>query len=56
MDKEAVLLVEVYLQFDSTKITEQQALDKVEEAINELEEKHALSVIVHKRNVKNALF
>lgn len=52
MPKEAVVSLHVYMNYDSSKLTEQQALDKLEESINELEEEQGFAVNIHERYVQ----
>jgi hypothetical protein len=47
--KEAVIKLHTYMQYDPKKLTEQQAIDKLEEILNELEEQHGISINIHER-------
>jgi|GEM_PF-4117697 len=49
MSKEAVLHLHAYMEFDSSKIQEQEAIDRLEEILNELEERHGISINIHER-------
>lgn len=49
---EAVLKLHAYMEYDSNKLSEQQALDKIEEVMNELHEKHGITVNIHERYVQ----
>lgn len=52
-DKEAFVRLSAYMSYDSSKISEQKALDKLEEFLNELDEKHGISINIHERNVQD---
>lgn len=51
---EAVLKLNAYMEFDASKISQQQALDKIEEVMNELHEKHGITVNIHERFTQDA--
>lgn len=57
MDKEAVVKLHVYMKFDDTEMSDQQALDKLEDILNEINEKFGVDVAinVHERYVQEAL-
>lgn len=58
MDSQAILTLKAYMSFDSKELSNQQAVDRLEEHVNELQEKYGISIsidvqqrIVQKRSV-----
>lgn len=54
-DKEAVLQLNAYMSYDSSKLTEQQALDKIEEIMHELDENHGVIINIQARGIQDKL-
>jgi hypothetical protein len=46
MDKEAVLKLGIFMKFDSSNLTEQQALDKMEEIALDLQDRYGIEVSI----------
>lgn len=46
MDKDAVLTLRAYMSYESKELSDQQALDKLEEIMNELQEKFGVSISI----------
>jgi L-asparaginase/Glu-tRNA(Gln) amidotransferase subunit D len=54
MRKEAVLKLHAYMKFDSSKLSEQQAVDKLEEIMHELDETHGIVINIHDRHIQDS--
>lgn len=54
MNKEAVLKLGIFMKFDSSDLTEQQALDKMEEIVLDLQDRFGIevSIDVEKRYIQ----
>lgn len=50
MDKEAVLKIGIFMKFDSSEMTEQQALDKMEEIALDLQDRYGIEVSIDVEN------
>jgi hypothetical protein len=50
--KEAVVKLHTYLRFNPEELTEQKALDLLEEILNELDEKYGIAINIYERSVQ----
>lgn len=50
MDKEAVLKLGIFMKFDSSDMTEQQAIDKIEEIVLDLQDRFGIEVSIDVEN------
>jgi hypothetical protein len=50
--KEAVVKLHTYMRFNPEEITDQKALDSLEEILNELDEKYGITINIHERKIQ----
>lgn len=50
MNKEAVLKLGIFMKFDSSKISDEQALDKIEEVVLDLQDRFGIEVSIDVEN------